>query len=68
MKKALIYSRVSTRDQNPEMQIEDLRYYAKARKFKIVKEYVDYGSGSKSDQENYLKMFDDVRKRKCDVV
>lgn len=68
MKNALIYTRVSTRDQNPDMQITDLRDYAKARKFKIVQEYIDYGSGSKADRENYLKMFDDVRKRKCDVV
>lgn len=62
MKKVVIYTRVSTRDQNPQMQIVDLRDYAKAHNFKVAKEYVNYGSGSKNDRENYLKMLDDVRK------
>ena len=68
MKRVIIYARVSTREQNIDMQIIDLRQYAAARKLKIVREYVDYASGAKSDRENYRKLFDDVRKRKTDVV
>ena len=68
MKRVIIYARVSTREQNVDMQIIDLRQYAKARKLKIVREYIDYASGAKSDRENYKKLFDDVRKRKTDVV
>lgn len=68
MKRVIIYARVSTREQNVDMQIIDLRQYAKARKLKIVHEYVDYASGAKSDRENYRKLFDDVRKRKTDIV
>ena len=68
MNRVIIYARVSTKEQNIDMQIIDLRAYAKARGLEIVKEYIDYASGSKSDRENYLKLFDDVRKRKCDVV
>ena len=68
MKKAIIYARVSTRDQNPQMQIKDLRKYVKARKLKLIREYVDYASGSDNGRTNYLKLIDDVRKRKCDVV
>jgi DNA invertase Pin-like site-specific DNA recombinase len=68
MKNVIIYARVSTREQNVDMQITDLRQYAEARNLKIVREYVDYASGAKSDRENYKKLFDDVRKRKTDVV
>lgn len=68
MKKVIIYARVSTKEQNVDMQITDLRQYADARKLKVVREYVDFASGAKSDRENYKKLFDDVRKRKTDVV
>lgn len=67
-KRAIIYARVSTREQNPDMQLIDLRDYANARKFSVVKEYVDIASGKKDDRKNYQKMLDDVRKRKADVV
>ena len=68
MKRVIIYARVSTRDQNVEMQLIDLRQYAGARKLNIMKEYIDYASGAKSDRINYKKLFDDVRKRKTDVI
>jgi DNA invertase Pin-like site-specific DNA recombinase len=68
MKRVIIYARVSTKEQNVDMQLIDLREYAKARKLNIVKEYIDYASGSKSDRVNYRKLFDDVRKLKTDVV
>ena len=64
MKRVIIYARVSTREQNPDMQLLDLRTYAEARKLQVVQEYVDYASGSKSDRENYIRLFNDVRKRK----
>ena len=68
MKRSIIYARVSTRDQNIEIQLSDLRSYAQAREFTIVQEYIDYGSGSQNDRVEYLKMLDDVHKRKCDVI
>jgi DNA invertase Pin-like site-specific DNA recombinase len=68
MKRATIYARVSTREQNVDMQLIDLRGYAKARGLNVIQEYIDYGSGSKNDRKNYLKLFDDVRKRKTDIV
>ena len=68
MKRVIIYARVSTREQNVDMQLTDLNQYAEARKLNVVQEYVDYASGAKSDRENYKKLFDDVRKRKTDVV
>ena len=68
MKRSIIYARVSTRDQNIEIQLSDLRSYAKTRGFTIVLEYIDYGSGSQNDRVEYLKMLDDVHKRKCDFI
>jgi len=68
MKRVIIYARVSTREQSVDMQITDLKQYAEARKLKVVREYIDYASGAKTERENYKKLFDDVRKRKTDVV
>lgn len=68
MKRVIIYARVSTKEQNVDMQLTDLRQYAFARKLKVVREYIDYASGAKSDRENYKKLFNDVRKRKTDIV
>jgi DNA invertase Pin-like site-specific DNA recombinase len=50
------------------MQIIDLRAYALARGLDIVREYIDYASGSRNDRESYLKLLNDVRKRKTDAV
>ena len=68
MKREIIYARVSTKEQNVDMQLIDLKQYAEARRLNIVREYIDYASGSKSDRVNYKKLFDDVRKRKTDSV
>jgi DNA invertase Pin-like site-specific DNA recombinase len=68
MKRVSIYARVSTREQNPETQILDLRSFANARSFTIVNEYVDYASGGRSDRTNYQKLLDDVKKRRTDAV
>ena len=68
MKHVIIYARVSTKEQNVDMQLSDLKSYAELRKLKIVEVYVDYASGAKSDRLNYQKLFNDVRKRKTDVV
>jgi len=68
MKRVIIYARVSTKEQNVDMQLIDLKQYAEARRLNIVREYIDYASGSKTDRVNYKKLFDDVRKRKTDSV
>lgn len=68
MRRVIIYARVSTKEQNIDIQISDLRLYAEARKLNIVREYIDYASGANVDRENYKKLFDDVRKRKTEVV
>lgn len=68
MKRVIIYARVSTKEQKVDMQLADLPGYAKARKLNVVKEYIDYASGAKSDRVNFRNLFDDVRKRKTDIV
>jgi DNA invertase Pin-like site-specific DNA recombinase len=68
MKRVIIYARVSTKEQNVDMQLIDLHNYAQARKLIVVKEYIDYASGSRNDRDNYQKLFNDVRKRKTDIV
>ena len=68
MKRVIIYARVSTKEQNVDMQLTDLLAYAKARKLNVIKKYIDYVSGTKSDRVNFRKLFDDVRKGKTDIV
>ncbi len=67
-KRTAIYARVSTQDQNPQMQIRELRSYAKARSFKIVHEFVDRESGIKEDRAELSKLWQAVRARKVDIV
>lgn len=65
-----IYARVSKNDesQDPQNQLNPLRDYAKALKGEVVSEYIDLASGSKSDRENFLRMFEDADKRKFDLL
>jgi DNA invertase Pin-like site-specific DNA recombinase len=49
--KIALYARVSTADQNYQMQLRELREYAAARKWTIYAEYVDSGwSGAKASR------------------
>jgi DNA invertase Pin-like site-specific DNA recombinase len=68
MKRVIIYARVSTKEQSVDMQLIDLREYAKVRKLKIIQEYIDYASGSRNDRKNYQRLLNDVRKGKTDAV
>jgi DNA invertase Pin-like site-specific DNA recombinase len=45
MKRCALYARVSTADQNPALQLEEMRRYAVDRGFEITHEYVDQVSG-----------------------
>jgi len=64
-----IYARVSTKDQSCELQVRDLRAYCAARRFDLVREYVDVGqSGAKDSRPELNKLMDDARKRQFDVI
>ena len=66
--KAAIYARVSTVDQEPENQLQELRRYCEARGWTAV-EYVDRGvSGAKDRRPALDLMLADARRRRFDVV
>jgi DNA invertase Pin-like site-specific DNA recombinase len=62
MKRAALYSRVSTYDQNPQTQILDLRQMAAQRGYTIVKEYTDKISGVKAKRPGLDAMMADARR------
>lgn len=66
-----LYARVSTADkgQDPEMQLSELREYARARGFTVYREFVDRGiSGSKESRPQLDRMMADAQQRKFDVL
>ena len=68
MKRAALYLRVSTLDQNPESQLHDLRALAAQRGLQIVAEYTDRISGAKAKRPGLDQMMADARRAKFDVV
>src|SRR5438876_7728076 len=66
--KAAIYARVSTVDQEPENQLQELRRYVEARGWTAV-EYVDRGvSGAKDRRLALDQLLADAKRRRFDVV
>src|SRR3954452_7974759 len=66
--RAALYARVSTLDQEPENQLEELRRYADARGWTAT-EYVDRGvSGSKDRRLALDQLLADAKRRRFDVL
>src|SRR5713226_4431848 len=66
--RAAIYARVSTVDQEPENQLQELRRYVEARGWTAA-EYVDRGvSGAKDRRPALDRLLADARRRRFDVV
>jgi len=65
-----LYARVSTTagQQDPEMQLRELREYAKNRELTITDEYIDRMSGSKDVRPALNRLMADATKRKFDAV
>jgi DNA invertase Pin-like site-specific DNA recombinase len=64
-----LYARVSTTDQNCEMQLRELREYIARRDWKIAGEYVDTGfSGAKASRPALDRLMADAAKRKFDCI
>ena len=63
------YLRVSTKDQSIAQQRKALKDLARARGWKIIKEFSDEGmSALKVDRPGYLKLMEAARKRQVDAV
>ena len=69
-KRIALYARVSTSNghQDPEMQLRELREYAKHRELPIVGEYVDKMTGSKDSRPALNRLMADASRRKFDAV
>jgi DNA invertase Pin-like site-specific DNA recombinase len=66
--KAAIYARVSTFDQEPENQLQELRRYVEARGWS-GQEYVDKGvSGAKDRRPALDQLIADAKRRRFDVL
>jgi DNA invertase Pin-like site-specific DNA recombinase len=66
--RAAMYARVSTFDQEPENQLQELRRYTEARGWTAV-EYVDRGvSGAKDKRPALDELLRDAKRRRFDVV
>jgi len=70
MNKCLIYARCSTRDQETENQLSQLREYAAKQDWQIVAETVDVCSGGKGAKERpgLDRVFHLARRRQFDVL
>jgi DNA invertase Pin-like site-specific DNA recombinase len=69
-KRVALYARVSTCNgqQDPELQLRELREYARLRGLTIVGEYVDRISGSKDSRPALNRLMADASQRKFDAV
>jgi DNA invertase Pin-like site-specific DNA recombinase len=67
-RRVAIYARVSTQDQDPQMQLRELRSYAKHRAFTIAHEFIDHVSGATSERPELSKLWQAARARKIDTV
>lgn len=66
--RAALYARVSTTDQEPENQLQELRRYVLARGWTPA-EYVDHGvSGAKDRRPALDALVKDAKRRKVDVL
>ena len=63
------YARVSTRDQDPENQLQELRRFVEVRSWPEAAEYVDVGvSGSTLTRPALDRLVRDAKRRRVDVL
>jgi DNA invertase Pin-like site-specific DNA recombinase len=71
MQRVALYARVSSANgqQDPEMQLSELRDVGSARGFQVVTEFVDRGvSGAKESRPQLNQLVIDARQRKFDCI
>jgi DNA invertase Pin-like site-specific DNA recombinase len=67
LKPAAIYARVSTSDQDHEMQLHELRALAQARGWEAT-EYIDTGSGASTTLPERKRLLEDAKRGKVHAV
>ena len=67
-KRAALYARVSTDDQDESMQLNELRQMVVQRGWELKGEYVDHGVSSRSVRPQLEALMRDAQKHKFDVV
>ena len=68
MKRAVLYTRISTADQNATTQLLDLRQLAAQRGYEIVAEFSDVISGTKSRRPGLDQLMGCARRGRFDVI
>lgn len=68
MKRAALYTRVSTLDQTTDNQLLDLRQMVEQRGYQVVHEYTDKISGTKAKRPGLDQLMADARRAQFDVV
>lgn len=70
IRKCLIYARCSTRDQETENQLAQLRDYARKQDWQVVDKIIDVASGGKSskEREGLDKVFQLAHRKAFDVL
>ena len=69
MKKVVLYCRVSTKDQNCERQISELKEIVSNHNYHVVDEYIDTGfSGSLKNRPELDRMMKDAFSKKFEMV
>ena len=67
--RAVVYARVSTSDQDPSLQLDELAQYASARRLEVVGRYVDQGvSGARAQRPELDALMAAAKRRQFDAV
>ncbi len=68
-KRAVLYARVSTTHQNPELQEREIKAFIEAKGYQLITEYCDLGySGSKTSRPELNKLMDHARNKEFDIL
>src|ERR1051326_2876765 len=63
-----IYARCSTDQQDPSMQLSELREYASHRGFEVIGEFTDIASGSQDTRPELTRVLTLAKQRKVDCL
>jgi len=68
VRKAVIYSRVSTEEQNIDNQLKQLETYCSQQNYKVTHIYTDHMSGAVTNRPQFQQMLKDARLNKFNTI